>query len=83
MLKVTLKEPLCLLLVISVIVRLCAANTSGSTPDCRDYNGNTALMRACVKGHVACVSLLLAAGANVNIVNGAGKSALCSFVRMA
>ena len=48
----------------------------GAQLDCRDYKGNTALMMACVKGHVACVSLLLAAGADVNIINGAGKSAL-------
>lgn len=49
---------------------------AGAAPDEADGTGNTALMGACFKGHVASITALIDGGADVNIQNSLGMSPL-------
>src|SRR5262245_12368585 len=58
------------------INKLERALDQGASPNSRDDSGNTPLLHAAGYGDVACVSLLLKRGAEVNATNAQGASAL-------
>ncbi len=52
----------------------------GVSPDCRDNEGKTALMRAAEDGNPALVAVLIRHGANVNALDADGETALMKAV---
>jgi hypothetical protein len=61
---------------IALFTKLMVLRDHGADPHLRDRNGNAALHLACKSGHVPCVEILLAMGANVDARNYSGLSAI-------
>ena len=53
-----------------------------ASPNSKDANGETAIFKATRKGHYGIIRLLLEAGADLGILNHAGKSVLFSAIEM-